>query len=214
MRRILCFGDSNTWGFTAGTGVRYDENQRWTGVLQRELGDAYTVIEEGLNGRTTVYEHPTLPGRKGIDYLVPCLESQKPLDLVVLMLGTNDLRWTDARGAAEGVRRIVQTLKWAVDLNESSDIYTTRKPPILLISPIHAHELLNDFEPGDYHIGYPEKSRDFAKYYREIAEENGCAFLDASLYAEPCTEDGLHMTLESHPRFAKAVAEAVRELFK
>ena len=130
------------------------------------------------------------------------------------MLGTNDLRWTDARGAAEGVRRIVQTLEWAANLNESSDIYTSDNPPILLVSPIHAHELLNDFAPGDYHIGYPEKSRDFAKYYREIAEENGCTFLDASLYAEPCTEDGMHMTLESHPRFARAVAEAVREMFK
>lgn len=212
MKQILCYGDSNTWGYTPGTKQRLPHDVRWTGVLQRELGDEYKVLEEGLNGRNTGIGGSGW--RNGMESLMPCLITHKPLDGVVLMLGTNDLRWTDARGAAEGVRRIVQTLKWAVDLNESSDIYTTRTPPILLISPIHAHELLNDFEPGDYHIGYPEKSRDFAKYYREIAEENDCAFLDASLYAEPCTEDGLHMTLESHPRFARAVAEAVREMFK
>ena len=95
MRRILCYGDSNTWGFTPGTGVRYDTDTRWTAVAQKELGEHYTIIEEGLNARTTVYPHPRSIGRNGRDFLVPCLISQKPLDLVVLMLGTNDLQWTN-----------------------------------------------------------------------------------------------------------------------
>ena len=92
MRRILCFGDSNTWGYDPATGERFDEQTRWTGVLQAALGGDYTVIEEGLNGRTTVWDDPIEGHKNGHEYLVPCLETHRPLDLVVLMLGTNDLK--------------------------------------------------------------------------------------------------------------------------
>ena len=70
MKQILCYGDSNTWGYTAGTGVRYPHDVRWTGVMQRELGSEYTVLEEGLNGRTSVFDNPFSPHRSGISYLV------------------------------------------------------------------------------------------------------------------------------------------------
>lgn len=212
MKRILCYGDSNTWGYTPGTSQRLPHDVRWTGVLQKELGGDYTVVEEGLSGRNTVYSESGV--RCGIDYLLPCLVSQKPIDAVVLMLGTNDLRWTDARGAAEGVRRIIAQLYAAGELTESSDIFIPKKPRILLVSPIHAHEMLNQKEPGDYHIGYPEKSLEFARYYEKLAQETGCAFLDAALYAEPSIIDGMHMTLESHPRFGKAVADKVRGMLE
>jgi len=168
------------------------------------------VLEQGLNGRNTVF--PQVEWRCGLDYLMPCLITNKPIDAVVLMLGTNDLRFTDAKGASEGVRRIVEKLYWAADLDETSPVFTAEKPKILLVSPIHAHPLLNDLEPGDYHIGYPEKSREFIRYYEPLAKETGCWFLNAALYGEPCTEDGLHMTLESHPRLAKAIAQKVREM--
>ena len=91
MKNILCFGDSNTWGYTPGTGERYAQDVRWTGVLQRELGDHYRVIEDGQNARTSVYEDMWSPWRCGKDALPGTLIAQKPLDLLILSLGTNDL---------------------------------------------------------------------------------------------------------------------------
>ncbi len=93
MKKILCYGDSNTWGHIPVTGGRYGDDVRWTGVLQAALGEGYRVIEEGLNGRTTVHDDP-IEGvyKNGKHYLIPCLESHRPLDLVIMMLGTNDLK--------------------------------------------------------------------------------------------------------------------------
>ncbi len=93
MKTILCYGDSNTWGSDPETGDRFPEDTRWPGVVRRTLGDGYHVIEEGLPGRTTVREDPIEGEHKnGRAYLRPCLESHRPIDLVTLMLGTNDLK--------------------------------------------------------------------------------------------------------------------------
>ena len=215
MRRILCFGDSNTWGYVAGTGERYAHDVRWTGVVQRELGGDYTVIEEGLNGRTSVYDHPRALARKGIDDLLPCLLSQKPLDLVVLMLGTNDLQWTDAYGAAGGARFMVDRIKHYSYLEESSWMFKEGKGQarILLIAPIRVHPCVNERDPIKRRHNYVEEAKLFSELYEQAARETGCYFLDAAQYAEPSEADGLHMTLESHEKFGVAVAEKIKEIF-
>jgi lysophospholipase L1-like esterase len=87
VKRILCYGDSNTWGYDPVTQERFDKNERWTGQLSQMLGGNYDVIEEGLNGRTTVWDDPIEGYKNGRDYLIPCLESHKPLDLVIILLG-------------------------------------------------------------------------------------------------------------------------------
>jgi lysophospholipase L1-like esterase len=92
VRTVLCFGDSNTWGYDPASGDRFPPDVRWTGVMARSLGDGYRVIEEGLNGRTTRWDDPIEDGRNGLAYLAPCLESHSPLDMVLIMLGTNDLK--------------------------------------------------------------------------------------------------------------------------
>lgn len=81
MKSILCFGDSNTWGYNPRTKERYPRNERWTGMLRQELGDGYEIIEEGLNGRITVWEDPIEEHKNGKEYLIPCLESHQPIDL-------------------------------------------------------------------------------------------------------------------------------------
>ena len=91
-KTVLCYGDSNTWGYDPATQKRYPRNVRWAGVLRRALGNGYLVIEEGLNGRTTVWDDPIEGYKNGKEYLVPCLETHKPIDLVIIMLGTNDLK--------------------------------------------------------------------------------------------------------------------------
>ena len=92
MKTVLCYGDSNTWGYDPWTRLRYPPSVRWTGVLAERLGPVYRVVEEGLNGRTTRWDDPMEPGRNGQMYLGPCIESHAPLDLIVVMLGTNDLK--------------------------------------------------------------------------------------------------------------------------
>ena len=119
MKTVLCYGDSNTWGFDPATRTRFPPHVRWTGVLGQRLGDGYQVIEEGLNGRTTRWDDPIEPDRNGLAYLRPCVESHQPLDLIVIMLGTNDLKRRfdlsasdiaqSAAGVAEMGRRFAYT---------------------------------------------------------------------------------------------------------
>jgi hypothetical protein len=110
MRTVLCYGDSNTWGYEPATGNRFPEDVRWPGVLARELGNGFRVIEEALNGRTTVREDPVEEYKNGKDYLRPCLESHRPLDLVIIALGVNDLKarfFASASDAADGAGVLV-----------------------------------------------------------------------------------------------------------
>lgn len=114
MRRILCYGDSNTWGYDAAADDRFPEEVRWTGVLQQLLGEGFRVIEEGQPGRTTVWDDPIEEHRNGKTALYSVLESQSPVDLVVLMLGTNDLKprfSLNAFDIAAGLERLVRIIQ-------------------------------------------------------------------------------------------------------
>ena len=130
-KRILCFGDSNTWGAIPQESNRYPENIRWTGVLQNELGENYQIIEEGYNGRTTVFDDVIEWRLSGLKYFMPCCSSQSPLDLIILMLGTNDLKTrfgVDARSIAYGLQRYLDIL--------SITPMDGNKPKVLIVSPI------------------------------------------------------------------------------
>ena len=92
MRTLVCFGDSNTWGYVPGSnGRRFHRDVRWPIRLQHALGDDWEVIAEGLSGRTATLDSPVAEGRNGLPYLVPCLHSHAPVDLLVIFLGTNDV---------------------------------------------------------------------------------------------------------------------------
>ena len=193
MKRILCYGDSITWGCDPETGKRFDKQTRYPRVLGTLLGTAYDVIEEGCGGRTTVYDTGVDHYVNGRAYLYPCLESHQPLDLIVLMLGSNDLAngaKKNAYYAAAGAQRLIWLIRhWALDRHVNC-------PKILLISPPYAHK----------------QSLLFRKYYSAVAEQCECSFLAAEDYAE-AGADGVHITKESHLRLAQAIAEKTRELF-
>ena len=212
MKRILCFGDSNTWGYIPGTRQRYAPDVRWPGVTQRILGDGYQLIEEGLNGRTTVYENPCKPWEKGIDMLPGLLVSHNPLDLVIIMLGTNDLVRTDAFGAAEGVRALIEK---TYEMHKPNRIKPypvfAGEPRILVIAPPLMHEMLHQHD-GERHRKAPEESQKFARLYKQVADEMGAAFMDAAPYTEPSDVDGIHLPADSHARLGEAIAEKIREL--
>ena len=114
MTTILCYGDSNTYGYNPVNGLRYPKDVRWTGVLQKLLGEQYAVIEEGCNGRTTVFEDIAEPWKEGLGYLKPCLNTHKPIDFVIMMLGSNDLKrmfHASAKEIADGAEQLVSIIK-------------------------------------------------------------------------------------------------------
>lgn len=212
-KRIMCFGDSNTWGYIPGDGRRFDENVRWTGLIQKSLGDEYRIIEEGMSGRTSVYDVMWAPVRNGSDQLYACLLSQKPLDLVVLMIGTNDLNFTSASGAADGIRRLLAIIHHAnVKSGERTPVFPNGER-ILLVSPIHVSQCVKAMDVPDRIKGMADKSLNFAAEYEKIAKSYHIDFLDAAQYAKPDEVDGLHLSDKGHAALAKALDEKIRDIF-
>jgi lysophospholipase L1-like esterase len=211
MKSILCFGDSNTWGYNAENGERFPPDVRWTGVLQKELGDEYKIIEEGQNGRTTVWDDPVEGHKNGKKYLIPCLESHSPLDLVVIMLGTNDLKCKFSLSAFD----VAKGAEVLVDIVLGSDVGRCRKPPkVLLISPIFVGDNIKDSWLGET-FGFErsaEKSKKLAPHFKRVAQERGCEFLDAADIVTPSPIDAVHFDAGEHMKLGKAIAVKVRAI--
>ena len=207
MKSVVCFGDSNTYGYDPITGDRFPETVRWTGLLQGLLGDGYKVIEEGLNGRTTVFEDPTDDWKKGVDYIKGILCTHRPVDYLVIMLGSNDMKNifnASPDAIASGLNEIVQKAEKVMDLKQG---YV---PKILIVSPpeITADVLTGPFS-GSFNEAAIDKSKRLAEYYKKVADRHGCMFLDAKLHIKPSKEDGLHLDAEGHKGLAEAVAKTL-----
>ena len=206
MKNILCFGDSNTWGYEPLVARRYPADARWTGVLQRSLGDGFRVIEEGLNGRTNVTNEEGRPIRSGLEVLPVLLESHRPLDLVVIMLGTNDLNHDfdlSAVQIADGARQVCRSV---IDCEYLMD----DPPQILLISPTHVE--LVTVEEQDLFIGAIEKSRELAEHYQAVAEDLGIHFLDASKIVVKTDLDGVHWDVDQHKAFGESLSGTIQKI--
>lgn len=204
MKTVLCYGDSNTWGYIPGLGQRYAPNARWPGVLASQLGTDYRVVEEGLNARTTCMDDPTRPGRNGLTYLRPCLDSHAPLDLVILMLGTNDCKHRFGLSAYDIAQNVAVLL--GVIQTSTSGVGGTA-PPVLLIAPPH----LGPFQAlADLFIGGEERSRGLAKHYRAVAEQARCQFIDSAAFVKVDPTDGVHLDELSHRTLGEQLVTAVR----
>jgi lysophospholipase L1-like esterase len=206
VHEILCFGDSNTWGYDPVTKERLSGSVRWTGVLLAALGPGFRVIEEGLNGRTTVWEDPVEGDKMGRRHLMPCLESQAPLDLVVLMLGTND---TKKRYSAPPMD-IAAGVGVLLDIVTRSTAGRAGKaPPVLLIAPAPLTKL-TEFAP--MFEGGVEKSRALAPLYAELAKARGCPFFDAGKVISCSDVDGVHFEAAAHKALGEAIAREVKKI--
>jgi len=206
MSTILCFGDSNTWGYNPTNKERYTRDERWPGVLRNELGDDVWIIEEGLNGRTTVFDDPIEAYRNGLKYLIPCLDSHQPLDLVILMLGTNDLKKrfsTSAYDVGKGIRILIDVIL------ASGSGPGGNAPKILLVSPTPFEKLT---EKAELFEGAEEKSLRLARHFAQIAEEYGLAFLDAGLVIKSSKIDGFHLEVSEHHKLGLAIAQSVQKI--
>ncbi len=200
MKQILCFGDSNTYGLVPGTLDRYDWNTRWTGIVGEALaGKGYRVIEEGLCGRTTVFDDPFRPGRRGSELLPVILETHSPVDIVILMLGTNDCKRLydvseDVIGL--GVKKLLSQIRDAVPVAK-----------ILLISPIWLGEdVWKGYDP-EFDAHSVEVSKNLKAVYQQIAVEEQIFHLAASDYAAPAKEDREHLDSQGHKALAQAILD-------
>ena len=203
MKTVLCYGDSNTYGYNPEDGSRYPSNIRWTGRLGNLLGNEYKVIEEGCNGRTTVKDDPVEGWKNGRDYLKPCLNSHKPVDIVILMLGSNDLK-EHFHATAEGIAADVEIL--VKDIIEFTKEKQGFVPEIVLISPPEIGEGIKDSVfYGSFLENAIDRSKEFPKYYKEVADRNGCIVLDAAKYIKPSVIDSLHLSPEAHEQLADAI---------
>lgn len=215
MINILCYGDSNTYGcnpdWLSGAELRHDSNTRWTMVMQKLLGQDYNVIEEGLNGRTTVFEDPTMAGRCGLDFVKICVESHLPLDLVIIALGTNDTKAifnATPTDITAGVTRLVREV-----LNPFY-YFSYTAPQVLLACPAPIGEAALNLNDG---ITTPEmitKSKQLAPLYEQAAERIGCHFIDIGKVAKTSDQDGVHLTSQEHAKVAAAMAEKVKSIFE
>jgi lysophospholipase L1-like esterase len=218
MKTILCYGDSNTWGFDpdtynfeTGEAGRYPYDVRWTGRLAGLLGSGCRVIEEAYNGRTTVFEDPIRPGRCALWHFPVSFYSHEPLDLITLMLGSNDLKDLFAAQASVvgmGLERLVRELHYLIPGSLSRDV------KLLIISP---PEVLPRDGGDEYFNGFSaasrEKSRRLSAIYEKIAARYRCGFLNAAALVSPSPRDGLHLNAASHAKLAEAVAEKIKEMW-
>ncbi len=212
-KHIVCFGDSNTHGYDAKTGGRFDETERWCCLLQKNLGEGYLIIEEGLSGRTTCFDDPIHEGLCGLDYIYPCLMSHEPVDLLIIMLGTNDTKerfGSSAACIALGLKRLIAK---AIAVTDS---WRGGEPNILVVTPQNIDKKYIDSDVGStMGNGCAEKSEGLAEEFEKIAELMGCHYLDANqaVLAETNQVDFMHLTKEGHRQLAEALTEKVKEIF-
>lgn len=211
--RVVCFGDSNTWGYDPATGTRFDEDTRWTGRLQTLLGDGYRVIECGINGRTTSIDEPFRDCRNGCKGLLYSMEENRPFDLLIISLGTNDLKYEGAMGTSRGMRAILRTaLHSGIPDSGNRSAFRGGKERILVISPIPLGEGLEKISPDHFFVGKEAVAARFAELYGPICKEFGVEMLDAAQFAQPSPVDCIHMDAEGHRAIAEAVCKKVQEM--
>jgi len=217
MKTIVCFGDSNTWGYIPekvqpkpGFG-RFSYDERWPGKLQRLLGADYKVEEEGLNGRTTAFDDPFNPNLNGLKYIECCLQIKAPLDLLIITLGTNDTKeyfGVSAWHIAMGLEQLI--------IKAQSGQYGSKGkiPEILIISPQPlCDDIAKKWTGLIFGNGSLDKSKAISKEYKKIAKIHHCHFLDMAGQAENSNIDGVHLDAANHGKFAQIVYKKICEIF-
>ncbi|WP_454746037.1 SGNH/GDSL hydrolase family protein [Ciceribacter selenitireducens] len=209
MKTVLCYGDSLTWGYDPLTVGRHPHGDRWPSVLGAALGPEVNVIAEGLNGRTTAYDdHLADCERNGVKLLPSVLESHKPLDLVILLLGTNDMKRGiagTAIGATKGIDRLVKLIRhhdWG---------FGFEVPEILIVSPPAICETSNVHFAAMFR-GALEESAMLASFYRDLADETGCGFFDAGSVSQTSPLDGIHLDADNTRAIGRGIEPVVRML--
>lgn len=212
IRRIVCFGDSNTWGFNAQNEQRFPEGIRWTSLLANQLGKDFQVVEEGLSGRTSVIDDDLFEGLNGLSYIHPCLMSHSPLELVIIMLGTND---TKARfnytsfNIAQGIVRL------AVKAKNTTTSFIGNQPQVLVIAPPPIGSSYIDAEVGkSMGEGCDIKSAQLGEHLSELLESQNIHYLNIKGLVEMNTIDYMHLDEEGHKLLAQLVFNKIKRILR
>lgn len=218
MKSILCFGDSLTWGYDPEPdGIRHPFEMRWPGALELGLNGKARVVEEGLPGRTTVFESSLLDHHNGKDALPMMIESHAPLDLVIIMLGTNDLQRYlngDAFSAARGVRRLVALVHEKITSLRTLRHPNLPMPEIMIISP---PEIL---DTAIHPVGYEffaenwAQSQHFSQKMKSVADEMNTHFFDAAEIVTASQLDGVHLSATETQKLGQALISHVKDILK
>ena len=207
-KHIVCFGDSNTHGYRALDNGRFGEDERWPRLLEKFLGEDYLVLEEGLSGRTTCYDDPIHESLSGLSYIYPCLMSHEPVDLLIIMLGTNDTKerfGSSAACIALGLKRLI------AKAYATTDCWRNQKPNILVVTPKNIDKEYEGTEvAATMGKGCAEKSAALGAEYQKIAQLMNCHYFDANTVVKENNHiDYMHLTAEGHVALAKALAEKI-----
>ena len=206
IKRVLCFGDSNTWGYIPGTGERFEYSKRWTGILANSLEGKYSILEEGLNGRTIADDDPFHPGRNGLKYLLPCMESHKPFDIIIIFLGTNDLKYyfsNSIQRISTNMQKMIQSIK------NGQYGYHDKIPDIILLPVPHTFDnvmINSSFRDSR------EKSISLTREYQNISRIMHCHFLDITNKIKVSKIDGIHLNEKNHFKLASLLFKKINEL--
>lgn len=211
MKTVLCFGDSLTWGYDAAGPGRHAYRDRWPSVLQAELDDDVLVIAEGLNGRTTAFDdHLGSADRNGAKILPTLLTTHAPLDLVILFLGSNDMKpWIHGNplAAKQGIARLISVIRG------HEYPLAAAAPDILIVAPPTVSRTTNA-EFKEMFAGGDEASKRLAPLYAALADEAGCGFFDAGSVAVTTPLDGVHLDAENTRAIGRALAPVVRVMLQ
>lgn len=204
MKKILCFGDSNTYGYIPNNGARYDKNTRWTGVLSLLSHGKFEIIENGCNNRTAFAANPAGKIFTGYEILPELLTDD--FDAVVLAIGINDTQFLynlSSIEIASGVEKLINIVK-----------VKSPQAKILLVAPsILTDDVLNGNFACLFDRTSIEKSRQLPLLYKKIAEKQNIKFLDLNSVAKTSSLDGLHYAPEQHLKIAQAIFTILSELF-
>ena len=208
MHQVLVYSDSLTWGIIPNTRKRLPFDERWPGVLEKQLtdrGHSVRLLEDCLNGRRTVWEDPFKPGRNGLEGLAQRMELHSPLSLVILMLGTNDFQFShpynNAWSAAQGIATLVNEIRKA-PIEPGMPV-----PPILVVCPPPIHSPQGVLAPK--FSGAEQRCAGLADAYRAVCSELDCRFFDAASVTTSSRVDGIHLDRDQHLVLAAALVEVV-----
>lgn len=206
-KAVLCYGDSLTWGYDAAGAGRHSISDRWPSVLAEGLGGDVTVIAEGLNGRTTAYDDPLADcDRNGARLLPTILHTHAPVDLVIFLLGTNDMKPLvagEAFSARQGMERLIELTRhhaWPLPMEA---------PEILVVAPPVLCETANEGYAAMFKGGI-QQSKMLGSLYADLADETGCGFYDASSVARTTPIDGVHLDAENTRALGRALQPVAR----
>lgn len=211
-KTILCFGDSNTWGWIPGTdGERFDSNTRWTRLLAKKLGAGYNVVEMGQNGRTTVLDDPVELEKNGYKQILPAMDCASPLDTVIIMLGTNDCK---ERFGGNGFSIAISIGRVACKAKQTQLGVNGASPRVIIVNPAYIRDtyLLDDVTRPAFGDGAAERSRDIGKYLPAIAAKWNCDYMDANEYVHTSDIEGVHLPADQHALLAEAIYQKLISL--